>query len=228
MKWIFLTLLAANIVFAGYMVTQEPMELPDPDGAKRQYPDVPTIELLSETQGRSSRVREVEEVLSNPIKVNEVENVQTCQSLGPFNELTIAQDITERFNAQGLAVSLRAVDEPTGEYDYRVVIPPVVSLQEAFRRLRELKSQDIDSYVISQGEDALAISLGVFSSRSGADIHREYLTGEGYETEIREISRINRGYWVYAEEGVILPGDQIATRSAGDSPIGIRETACLN
>lgn len=225
MKWIFYTLMAANIAFAAYLYLKEPgqvqVEQPPRD-------DAPLIQLLSEKTGRSTREIEVEQVLANPISEVESGEDRGCRSLGPFEDLMVAQDIAERLNAMGVGVNLRAVDEETGEFDFRLVLPPLSSLQEAFRRLRELKSREIDSYVISQGDDALGISLGVFSSRDAAEDHRVDLAGDGYETVIREIPRVYRGYWVFADRGVAFPLTRVDEIIARNSTIGIRESFCLN
>lgn len=224
MKWIFYSLILVNIVFAAYLYLQPPGGA----GYKSDVDEESSIQLLSERRGKSTRDIEVEEVLENPIVVAEVEDSLDCQGLGPFEDIVSAQDITERLNGMGVLVNLRAVDEETGEYDYRVVIPPVASLQEAFRRLRELKSQDIDSYVISQGEDAQGISLGVFSSQSAASDHQQTLADEGYETVIREIARVVRGYWVFADRDVAIPEDEIQRAINTNPSVSLTESACLN
>jgi hypothetical protein len=131
-------------------------------------------------------------------------------------------------NAVGFSVEMRAVDVPTGVYDYRVILPPLPSLQEAFRRLRELKSRNIDSYVIPEGEDAQGISLGVFSSKEASLSHQERLGDEGYRVEIRRIERVTRGYWLYGALGFGFPDGQIAGVISEFVGVKVTETACLN
>jgi hypothetical protein len=88
------------------------------------------------------------------------------------------------------------VDVVTGEKDFRVLIPPATSPEEAFRKLRELQASNVDSYVITQGEYALGISLGVFSSASGAEVLQARVGSIGYDSEIIEIERQSRSYWI--------------------------------
>ena len=127
-----------------------------------------------------------------------------------MTDLFAGQNLVETLKAQAFDVVLRAVDRPSGENDYRVLIPPAKTLQDAFRKLRVLKSSEIDSYVITQGPDALGISLGLFSARAAAELAKAAFVDEGYETQIREIPRIDREYWVFAprstEELVIDSG----------------------
>jgi hypothetical protein len=150
-----------------------------------------------------------------------------CLALGAYTSLTSAQNMAERLTAVGVEVDLRAIDDPTGDYDYRVVLPPATSLQEAFRRLRELKSRNIDSYVITQGKNSLGISLGVFSSNSAAINHQQALAKDGYPADIAEIPRLMRGYWIYARDHDerFPPGTIDEARVSG---VEITERPCLN
>ena len=97
-----------------------------------------------------------------------------------------------------LAVQLKALDSVLDEYYYRVLIPPVESLEVAFRNLRELQSLGIDSYVITRGEDSLGISMGVYSNAFTAEDVRRKLARDGYPTNVRQVSRIAREYWIFS------------------------------
>ena len=136
--------------------------------------------------------------VENPIR-SEVAVDQTsavCFAIGPFEDVFSGQDALERINAIQVEGELRAIDVATGESDYRVLIPPARSAEEAFRKLRELQASDVDSYVITQGEQALGISLGVFSFRAGAEELSGQLTAMGYKPEIIEIQQQSRSYWI--------------------------------
>jgi len=224
MKAIFFSLLLANLALAAYLIFGSAV----PEAAAPVRSVAANLELLSERPGRTAREAAAEEIFENPI----VEAIQNegleCQSLGPYEDIQTAQDVTEQLLVSGWQVALRAVDERSDSYDYRVLIPPVPSLQDAFRKLRELKSRDIDSYVMSQGEDALGISLGVFSSRVTAIAHREAMVEAGYEADIREIPRIVRGYWVIAAPGIDFSADERVTGSVSEGLVSLTERACLN
>jgi len=107
------------------------------------------------------------------------------------------QDALEQLAALEISVELKAVDVTTGESDYRLLIPPAASAEEAFRKLRELQASDIDSYVITQGPQALGISLGVFSSSEAAESLQDRLEALGYKGEIIRIERLARTYWLF-------------------------------
>ena len=224
MKAIFFSLLLANLVLAAYLLFGSAVPVAAPPARSVAA----NLELLSERPGRTAREAAAEEIFENPI-VEATQNERSeCQSLGPYEDIQAAQDVTERLLGLGWQVALRAVDERSDSFDYRVLIPPVPSLQDAFRKLRELKSRDIDSYVMSQGEDALGISLGVFSSRETAIAHRETMADAGYETDIREIPRIVRGYWIIAEPGIDFSADERVTGALVGPPVSLTERACLN
>lgn len=226
MKWIFLTLLFVNLGYFAWHVSRPLQPAPAPQAhvsAGQQ------LQLLSEQRGASVRDIEVQHVLNNPLSSEDDPAEQgICQRLGPFDDVLTAQDVAERFNTVGFRVELRAVDVPTGEFDYRIVMPPLPSLQEAFRKLRELKSRNIDSYVITQGPTAQGISLGVFSTAVGADQHQDWLRSEGYEANIKTIPRVTRAYWIYRDSLDPFPAPQLTTAQADFSAIQVVKSGCLN
>lgn len=190
----------------------------------------PIIILVSEQAQTSDRESELEQMLENPVEVSQQEpeaRQAQCLGLGPFSAAGPAQDLAERINALGEPVMVRVVDTGTGESDYRLVMPPLASLQEAFRKLRELKASDIDSYVISEGADAQGISLGVFTSEVRAMSLQVELETLGYDTAIREIPRSVRTYWVLSETSS-YPQKIVEELQASLGAVGLRESVCLN
>lgn len=166
-------------------------------------------------------------VLEQPTLVAAGDETKSCMGLGPFENVISAQEVAERISTIGYAVEMTAVDTATGESDYRVVMPPLSSLQEVFRKLREFKSRDIESYVITQGEDAQGISLGVFSSLSAAEDYRQELIGLGYEVSVKVIPRINRGYWVQIGQEM-FPEALLLEVKAKFSQVEVTETGCMD
>ena len=226
MKWIFYSLLCINL---GYLAlnlssedTQSIVVTSSAPGA-----DIKKLRLLSEVSNESSRQEEAVRVLENPVLAEAQATEARCSGLGPFADLTTAQDVSERLAAMGYVAELKAIDRQLDQADYRVVLPPYKSLQEAFRRLRELKARDIDSYVITQGPDAQGISLGLFSSDSGALLHQQALVGMGYDVEIREIPRMTRDYWLLRADGDFEP-TIVSEVVAEFNEVSVTESVCLN
>jgi hypothetical protein len=195
MKLIALTLLLLNLAYLGYHFSQEEAAPKRSSSANQQSAN---IQLLSEREGGDELDGAAVNAVENPIR-SEVAVDQTsavCFAIGPFEDVFSGQDALERINAIQVEGELRAIDVATGESDYRVLIPPARSAEEAFRKLRELQASDVDSYVITQGEQALGISLGVFSFRAGAKELSGQLTAMGYKPEIIEIQQQSRSYWI--------------------------------
>ena len=228
MKYIAICLLLLNILYLGYQVwwkdnTKSVAALPKSEqkGA--------LIKLVSERNGVDERQLEVEEILNNPVTEAAPGRGQSCIALGAFEDVVSAQNVAERLNAVDFDVDLRAIDNPTGDFDYRVVLPPAPSLQEAFRKLRELKSRDIDSYVITQGEDSLGISLGVFSSRETAANHMKNMENDGYDVSIKEIPRLSRGYWIYSQDNSHeFPADFLEYTKMEFPEVELTKLSCLS
>lgn len=200
MRLVVAALIAMNIGYALWHWQRDPVVAP----AQRFAEDIaPTITLLAEVHN-TQRQQELDDVVSNPVRVNDDANNALCDALGPFSDIVNGQVVLERLEALDTPVRLQAMDEPTGEYDFRVMIPPTSSLEEAFRKLRELQLRDIDSYVITKGEDALAISLGVYSTDAAAKVAQNSHVKDGYQSRITKIPRLNRNFWLIHQKSTAL------------------------
>ena len=184
------------------------------------------ILFLSEAEKIGDKPGE-EVVLKQPTLVATADELRSCEGLGPFENIISVQSVAQRLRAIGYTVEMTAVDTQTGESDYRVVMPPLNSQQEAFRRFRELKSRGIDSFVITKGVSARGISLGVFSSSGAADDYRQSLMGLGYKVLVDVIPRVNRGYWVQIREGM-FPEELLLKVAAEFIEVEVTETGCMN
>ncbi|XOV85925.1 MAG: hypothetical protein ACFHX7_13210 [Pseudomonadota bacterium] len=194
MRYVFFTLLAVNLVFLAYILAR-PAELDEPPRVPTYPAGVEPILLPSENREDAAMARVVE----NPLVQKQVDQTG-CPAIGPFETLFKGQAAVEQLSALEIPADLRAIDQPLGESDYRVMIPPSASLEEAFRKLRELKSRDIESYVITQGADSLGISLGVFSTSGAALNAQAQHERQGYDTSIVEIPRLVREFWIFTSD----------------------------
>ena len=231
MKWIFYSLLLANLAYMALSLWgEEPLNgrVSGNSGAgvaSVEQKDA-RILFLSEVS-QPGKEPEKAPVLEQPTLVAAGDETKSCTGLGPFENVVSAQEVAERVSAIGYSVEMTAVDTPTGESDYRVVMPPLSSLQEAFRRLREFKSRNIESYVITQGEDAQGISLGVFSSYDAAEDYQQELDSLGYELSVKVIPRVNRGYWVQIGNEM-FPEALLLEVTAEFNEVEVTETGCMN
>ena len=239
MKWIFYLLLLANLVDMdlNLWVQEARMvganEITGSSVFKNSSSGAFSFEgqdakiLLYPGISQSGNKADMEVVLEQPTLVASSDEFKSCLGLGPFANIISAQGVAERLKTIGRMVELTAVDTRTGESDYRVVMPPLSSQQEAFRRLRELKSRGIDSFVITQGADAHGITLGVFSSSKRAEAYRQLLIGRGYEVLLDALPRVNRGYWVQIGQGM-FPQELRLDVEAEFIGVEVTETGCMN
>lgn len=149
--------------------------------------------------------KELETVVKKPLIQEEVKQEKkhteygeapVCKAVGPYFSLDKGQRVVTLLTVLTLSVSLQTIDNGTQGRDFRLMIPPANSLQDAYRRQRELKSNNIESYVITQGKRKHGISLGVFSTRQAAEMARKQLPDMGYSIDLIEIPKIVREYWV--------------------------------
>lgn len=237
MKWIFYTLLVVNLVYlASNLVAKARLAVSGDikPGAFNTSPSVATrlqdrgvsISLLSEAVEKGNQ--STSELLpKQPTLVAPASDLKSCLGLGPFENVVSAQGIDGRLSAMGYNAKMTAVDTPTGEFDYRVMLPPASSTQEAFRRLREFKSRDIDSFAITKGDNARGISLGVFSSQGAAEDHRRVLVAQGYDVQVNPIPRVNRSYWIQINQGM-FPEELLSMVAIEFNQVEVTETGCMN
>ena len=226
MKWIFYSLLLANLAYMALNLSGEgtPRVGATVNAGFEQKGTRALFLLQDSPRGNKSTLVAV---MEQPTLVAAADELKSCMGLGPFENIISAQDVAERLKAIGYTVEMTAVDKPTGESDYRVVMPPLSSRQEVFRRHREFKSRDIDSFVITKGVDAQGISLGVFSSNGAAENYRQALIGLGYDVIVKVIPRVNRGYWVQISQE-IFPEALLSEIVAEFIEVEVTETGCMN
>ena len=235
MKMIFWTLLLLNAAYFGYhyldLEGQSSAALKPGARVKQVSGDgVQAIYLLNENSNAEIRKQELDFIIKNPLLSRRDAKSELCIGVGPFSDLFAGQAAVEQLIAINLEVQLTAVDQMVGRSDYRLMIPPARTLQDAFRKLRELKSQNIDSYVMTQGKDALGISLGVFSSDALATIAKEKLELDGYDSVMVEIPRIVREFWIFdtGQNNLPLPQEVWQSLRIEHPEVEQKEVPCLN
>lgn len=239
MKWIFYALMLANLAYLAFNLNGAGSSWVGANVSARETASKnaigwgsgyerkgnPSLHLLGDRERGNQSIPVT--VVEQPTLLAVADGLSSCMGLGPFENNIQAKVVAERLKAIGHTVEMTAIDKPTGEADYRVVLPPLSSMQEVYRRHREFKSRGIDSFVITKGVNAQGISLGVFSSNSAAETHRQTLSNLGYDVLVKVIPRVNRGYWVKIGQET-FPEALLSELDAERIEVKVTEIACMN
>lgn len=194
MRWIVLALLLANIGLYAWFQTGGRPPLPAVAGsAAPEEAGVPIVLVDEAPQGALQQAPP-----QTPAPKPQIGDL--CTLLGPFEEEYLGEDIVQRLQALQVNAALREV-EMSGQMRYWVFLAPMDSRREALRKLRELQSAGIDSYVIPKGTLADGISFGIFSEPERAESLAEELRRKGIDVRTREEPQ------TYLERWVVLPPD---------------------
>ncbi|MDG9760539.1 SPOR domain-containing protein [Pseudomonas sediminis] len=210
MRWILLLLLLLNAFYYVWHQQQGPLRAKEVAPAGAYQSARKDIRLLSEADAPRVRAES-----SAPADVVAPE-AAVCLYLGSFEEESKARVVEQRLLSLDIQAEVRSVDAAAG-VEYWVYLPPLASRQASLRQLRELQARRIDSYIITQGELANGISLGIFPRNDSANSVMQRLRDVGYEPQIRELSRAHRSFWVrVAPESRRLADEFLLGRLAGD------------
>ncbi|APU32066.1 SPOR domain-containing protein [Ectopseudomonas chengduensis] len=210
MRWILLLLLLLNAFYYVWHQQQAPLRAKEVAPAGAYQAARKDIRLLSEADAPRSRADS-----STPADAAAPE-AAVCLYLGSFEEESRARVVEQRLLSLDIQAEVRGIDAAAG-VEYWVYLPPLASRQASLRQLRELQARRIDSYIITQGELANGISLGIFPRNDSANSVMQRLRDVGYEPQIRELSRAHRSFWVrVAPESRRLADEFLLGRLAGD------------
>lgn len=118
-----------------------------------------------------------------------------CYSVGPFKDEDDAKYLSVRAEALGFESEMRSL-ATGGTTESWVHIPPLANRQQSLQLLRELQGRDIDSYIITQGELAEGISLGLFKNQTSAQNLMKKMRAMGYKVIIKEVLRGEKELWL--------------------------------
>lgn len=151
-----------------------------------------------------------------------------CATVGPFEQLEMAQVARERLQALGSPASVR---ETGGQIrsGFWVYLPPYSSRDEAKRIEDELRGKNVsDLFIVTGSEQRNAISLGLFSTPERADQRAAEIGRLGYTPRVAERFRDATVYWVdfREQQDDPLEPERIGVMGAGDMLPEKRTIAC--
>lgn len=205
MRWMFLWLIVLNLFYYVWHQQQAPLRVTEIAPLHMAQDSKRDIRLLSESTTPARREAVIE---SAPEAV--------CLFLGSFELMADASAVEQRLLSLDIQSRVQSMDAAAG-VDFWVYLPPLASRQASLRQLRELQARKIDSYIITQGDLANGISLGIFPRSDSAESVMQRLRDAGYEPSLRELTRAHRSFWVrISPESRRLADDALLQRLAFD------------
>lgn len=186
MRSVFLFFLLLNVLYALW-------QLQDDRAVKVLYEaaDQPLQELSSTPAAPELLGREA----GGP---REATTSRLCVNLGVFNTRAEAEQLRQRLLA--LSVQSAVITQDVADtLDYWLVLPVQGAKRDALSRLSALQEQGIDSFLITQGELAGNLSLGVFSREDYAQARQAQLQALGYNAKIEVLETISSEYLVQVD-----------------------------
>ncbi len=223
MKAIFILLLVINTVLAGWNIIDGVSDQGSNASiavTERARPHLPSLEVLTKEQLDNLKVLSTSNT-SDPVFE------ELCSMVGPYKNLARADILIERLSALDVNAQLETLEIPI-EPAYWVYLPPLPSKDSAYRKLSELQTLGIDSYVIPKGNLNNGISLGLFNEYSGAIAKKEDLEAKGYAVEIHEEQRTIAQNWVVAKssESAKITPKTWSSLISGQENVGYQQNFC--
>lgn len=184
-------LIVVNIAYVGWGWLAGPS---DPPAQRSQLSSLgPTLRLLGEVPPAEEVLLEdgvlLEKDLLLPDRGPGQAPVQVvCHAWGPFNDRSELEEVENDIVAVGGETSVTQSTIP-GRSDYLVYIGTPGKAENARRILEELKSQAIDSALITRGRFNNTLSVGVFSRDDRAQRQLQRVAKLGYDAGVKEIDR---------------------------------------
>lgn len=194
MRWLFLFLLLLNL-FPAVFATNGEDASNQLVGERYQPLRGKTIHLLSEVKSGNGVDR-----FQQPADEELPERREPgCFLVGPLISQAVADEV-----AAALGVMTQSAQthwrEVESDVDYWVYLPAQPSTRATSRLIQELSANEIDSFVISEGDLEGALAVGVFSVKENAERQMQRLESMGYESGIHPVQRWIREYWLLSED----------------------------
>lgn len=184
MRWILVSLLLINLTYLGYEFST-PKRVPEEKSIQVEVlTGVPSVTLLNEIKNKTTK-----------LGVTKKNHDQLCWAAGPFPVEMDAKHLISRM----LAIDIRADIKPQSvvvKKEFWVYLPPLANKIQAIRKLKELQKRKIDSFIITEGELANGISLGLFGQQESVERLTAELAKKKINVSIKEIERSRDEYWV--------------------------------
>jgi hypothetical protein len=216
MRWLALALLLGNLFYFGWELSRQTradlqnaaVALPVPAGTARLAligeADAPPPRAAAEIAGAGTvppavpddellvaRLPEISDLAPAPGPVK-----FSCFSFGPLPDERQVVWLSDWFRARKASVSTRSSEESHQQL-YWVYLAPQPSDDDTKAVLENLQRSGVRDYrLISRGDLANAVSLGLFSSQAAVNARIDELREQGYQPVVVPYSDVKRMHWL--------------------------------
>jgi len=127
-----------------------------------------------------------------------------CYRAGPFSDKDAARQVGTLLEQGGARVELRTGRVPQVQA-YWVLQSGFANRDAALERVRDLRGDGVDSFVITDAGHENDVSLGLFRQESAAHRHRATLAEKGIETEVTPRERYQEVSWLLLDDQSSVP-----------------------
>lgn len=217
MKWLVFLLIAVNLGVWWYLraLPEPSSESADVDGrlprvAELQLVDQPPSGVeAAETPmpGYSSETATAAVAESDPT----LGPSRFCFSAGWFETLELAQGRKAALQLErpDLVIDVAAEERALAPLHW-VILPPRASAEESLAMFRDVQRRGIDSYLVTEGPQRHAISLGLFESRAAAERVLAQRKAENLNAELAFFPRNQLSYALVFEAAYIPDSPELA------------------
>lgn len=189
MRWLFIGLVIVNVFYFAWSQQW---------AASNQAAGVVKAQKVMLAAGQVQLLSEIVELEQQAVSEGASAGRAEALLLGGFADEETALELQQRLISLDIKSELSALDEQVG-VEFWVYLQPLPSRQASVRQLKELQARNIEGYLITQGDLANGISLGMFAHENAAQSVARRLNSVGYEPSVRRVERERRLYWVLIE-----------------------------
>jgi hypothetical protein len=197
MRWIVIILLVVNGIYYLWQNYLVPPEIHMPVVQLERQVSAARINLLAEVEDKERLAHKKQPKPES--ESGHGQESEVCWMIGPVAEMVSAKQLVDRLSALDIVADVKELVVP-GEPTFWVHIPPLPSRKLALQKLRELQRLKIDSFLVTEGENTNAISLGFFSARERANKVMLRRIEQGYNAVIDDVPRSRTELWLVAKD----------------------------
>lgn len=226
-RLLFVLLGLANIALGAWLWLGQPY--PARDALPAADPGIPMLQLLSEVPPDADSVAapavsaSLASAAANTVAAD-ADDERRCVALGPF---ATPQDLRVARQALEAKVERSRVrqEQVTESGSWWVYLPPATSRIQALARARQLADRHVSDYfVVSSGEHANSVSLGLFKDPDNARRRRDEVIAAGFPARMIQRAETVPAYWL---DLVVPAGAGIDWRSPQLVGVQSHSTPCF-